>query len=179
MWERMSQSEGGRGSNVDFLSTHPANTKRIKVSWSDNHCCSSHPADGLQQLEKWMPEVRGRVPVGRAIADRHRHCRSEQPRPAARRLLSSGDSSTHSVLLVQAHIGDSSQVASVVCNDAVHSPSMSLMTSLIRSRRVVSRVQQILRRSHLAGALSYHTFGQLRGSSDPIWSLAAASRLFC
>jgi hypothetical protein len=29
MWERM--SEGG-ASNMDFMSTHPANAKRIKVS---------------------------------------------------------------------------------------------------------------------------------------------------
>lgn len=27
----MSQSEGGSGGSVDFLSTHPANAKRIKV----------------------------------------------------------------------------------------------------------------------------------------------------
>ena len=33
MWERMSESEGGPGSSMDFLSTHPANTKRIKVSY--------------------------------------------------------------------------------------------------------------------------------------------------
>lgn len=39
MWERMSASEGGKGLSVDFLSTHPANAKRIK------------------QLENWMPEV--------------------------------------------------------------------------------------------------------------------------
>ncbi|WVO18688.1 hypothetical protein L204_106408 [Cryptococcus depauperatus] len=39
MWERMSASEKGRGLPTDFLSTHPANDKRIK------------------QLEKWMPEV--------------------------------------------------------------------------------------------------------------------------
>nr|XP_031862888.1 uncharacterized protein CI109_001362 [Kwoniella shandongensis]KAA5529960.1 hypothetical protein CI109_001362 [Kwoniella shandongensis] len=40
MWQRMSESEGGsKGLNVDFLSTHPANQKRIN------------------QLEKWMPEA--------------------------------------------------------------------------------------------------------------------------
>ncbi|KAK4689916.1 hypothetical protein P7C73_g203, partial [Tremellales sp. Uapishka_1] len=43
MWKRMSDSEGSGGSSklgaVDFLSTHPANAKRIK------------------QLEKWMPEA--------------------------------------------------------------------------------------------------------------------------
>lgn len=27
----MSQSEGGSGSSIDFLSTHPANARRIKV----------------------------------------------------------------------------------------------------------------------------------------------------
>ena len=33
MWQRMSESEGGgKGINVDFMSTHPANTKRIQVS---------------------------------------------------------------------------------------------------------------------------------------------------
>lgn len=32
MWQRMSESEGGKGGlNVDFLSTHPANAKRIQV----------------------------------------------------------------------------------------------------------------------------------------------------
>lgn len=37
MWQRMSESEGGAGGgglNVDFLSTHPANAKRIQVSHS-------------------------------------------------------------------------------------------------------------------------------------------------
>jgi predicted Zn-dependent protease len=34
MWQRMSESEGGGGLSVDFLSTHPANAKRIKVSSS-------------------------------------------------------------------------------------------------------------------------------------------------
>lgn len=33
MWERMSESEGGGGSSMDFLSTHPANAKRIKVGF--------------------------------------------------------------------------------------------------------------------------------------------------
>lgn len=33
MWQRMSESEGGgKGMNVDFMSTHPANAKRIQVS---------------------------------------------------------------------------------------------------------------------------------------------------
>ena len=33
MWQRMSESEGGgKGINVDFMSTHPANAKRIQVS---------------------------------------------------------------------------------------------------------------------------------------------------
>ena len=33
MWQRMSESEGGgKGLNVDFMSTHPANAKRIQVS---------------------------------------------------------------------------------------------------------------------------------------------------
>lgn len=32
MWQRMSESEGGSGgSSVDFMSTHPANAKRIQV----------------------------------------------------------------------------------------------------------------------------------------------------
>jgi len=39
MWQRMSESEGGQGLNVDFLSTHPANAKRIK------------------QLTQWLPEA--------------------------------------------------------------------------------------------------------------------------
>lgn len=38
MWERMQQSEGGSG--IDFLSTHPANERRIKA------------------IRKWLPEVR-------------------------------------------------------------------------------------------------------------------------
>ncbi|ODO04558.1 hypothetical protein I350_05162 [Cryptococcus amylolentus CBS 6273] len=50
MWERMSQSEGGgKGLNVDFLSTHPANAKRIK------------------QLTQWLPEaqqIRAASPCG-------------------------------------------------------------------------------------------------------------------
>jgi Zn-dependent protease with chaperone function len=37
MWERMQQSEGGSG--VDFLSTHPANERRIKA------------------IQGWLPEV--------------------------------------------------------------------------------------------------------------------------
>lgn len=43
MWERMKQSEGGsgggRGASIDFLSTHPANEKRI------------------QQIREWLPEA--------------------------------------------------------------------------------------------------------------------------
>ncbi|GFZ42524.1 hypothetical protein JCM24511_00240 [Saitozyma sp. JCM 24511] len=39
MWERMSQSEGGSGSSIDFLSTHPANARRIK------------------QLTQWLPDA--------------------------------------------------------------------------------------------------------------------------
>ncbi|KAL0252311.1 hypothetical protein I308_101700 [Cryptococcus tetragattii IND107] len=53
MWERMSASEGGKGLSVDFLSTHPANAKRIK------------------QLENWMPEalqIRAASPCG-AMSD--------------------------------------------------------------------------------------------------------------
>ncbi|OWZ31902.1 mitochondrial metalloendopeptidase OMA1 [Cryptococcus neoformans] len=49
MWQRMSASEGGKGLSVDFLSTHPANAKRIK------------------QLENWMPEaqqIRAASPCG-------------------------------------------------------------------------------------------------------------------
>ncbi|OCF31676.1 mitochondrial metalloendopeptidase OMA1 [Kwoniella heveanensis BCC8398] len=49
MWERMSESEGGTGLPTDFLSTHPANAKRIK------------------QLEKWMPDalsIRAASPCG-------------------------------------------------------------------------------------------------------------------
>jgi predicted Zn-dependent protease len=38
MWERMQQSEGGSG-GMDFLSTHPANERRIKA------------------IRKWLPEV--------------------------------------------------------------------------------------------------------------------------
>lgn len=40
----MSESEGGGGVNVDFLSTHPANAKRIKVSLlicNHNHASGS------------------------------------------------------------------------------------------------------------------------------------------
>lgn len=40
MWERMQQAEGGSPQGLDFLSTHPANQKRI------------------QQIKKWLPEVR-------------------------------------------------------------------------------------------------------------------------
>ncbi|KAK8861614.1 hypothetical protein IAR55_002437 [Kwoniella newhampshirensis] len=53
MWQRMSESEGGKGLNVDFLSTHPANQKRIK------------------QLEKWMPEalsIRAASPCGQTTS---------------------------------------------------------------------------------------------------------------
>ncbi|WVF65807.1 hypothetical protein IAT40_000544 [Kwoniella sp. CBS 6097] len=49
MWQRMSESEGGQGLPTDFLSTHPANAKRIK------------------QLEKWMPDalsIRAASPCG-------------------------------------------------------------------------------------------------------------------
>ncbi|WWC68580.1 uncharacterized protein I206_102510 [Kwoniella pini CBS 10737] len=49
MWQRMSESEQGRGLPTDFLSTHPANEKRIK------------------QLEKWMPDalsIRAASPCG-------------------------------------------------------------------------------------------------------------------
>ncbi|OCF75049.1 mitochondrial metalloendopeptidase OMA1 [Kwoniella mangroviensis CBS 8886] len=49
MWQRMSESEKGRGLPTDFLSTHPANEKRIK------------------QLEKWMPDalsIRAASPCG-------------------------------------------------------------------------------------------------------------------
>ncbi|ORY22491.1 peptidase family M48-domain-containing protein [Naematelia encephala] len=51
MWQRMSESEKGRSvaGSVDFLSTHPANAKRIK------------------QLQKWMPEaqqIRAASPCG-------------------------------------------------------------------------------------------------------------------
>ncbi|KAL7424718.1 metalloendopeptidase [Cryptotrichosporon argae] len=48
MWERMAASEGGGGS-VDFISTHPASTKRIK------------------NLQEWLPEamqVRAASPCG-------------------------------------------------------------------------------------------------------------------
>ncbi|WWC87947.1 uncharacterized protein L201_002847 [Kwoniella dendrophila CBS 6074] len=49
MWKRMSESEEGQGLPTDFLSTHPANEKRIR------------------QLEKWMPEaqsIRAASPCG-------------------------------------------------------------------------------------------------------------------
>ncbi|WVQ93447.1 hypothetical protein IAU59_000521 [Kwoniella sp. CBS 9459] len=49
MWQRMSESESGGGLSTDFLSTHPANAKRIK------------------QLEKWMPDalsIRAASPCG-------------------------------------------------------------------------------------------------------------------
>ncbi|WVR03778.1 hypothetical protein IAU60_000773 [Kwoniella sp. DSM 27419] len=49
MWQRMSESEQGQGLPTDFLSTHPANAKRIK------------------QLERWMPEaqqIRAASPCG-------------------------------------------------------------------------------------------------------------------
>ena len=59
----MSESEKGSGgggvANVDFLSTHPANAKRIKVRVK-----SLSPSEGdadfrvCQALEKWMSEVR-------------------------------------------------------------------------------------------------------------------------
>lgn len=39
LWVRMQQSEGGSGSGVDFLSTHPANSKRI------------------EHIKKWLPEA--------------------------------------------------------------------------------------------------------------------------
>jgi predicted Zn-dependent protease len=35
----MQQSESGAGGNIDFLSTHPANAKRI------------------EQIKRWLPEV--------------------------------------------------------------------------------------------------------------------------
>ena len=51
MWERMQQSEGGSG-GMDFLSTHPANERRIKA------------------IRKWLPEVRPYLPyVTKASAD--------------------------------------------------------------------------------------------------------------
>lgn len=45
MWERMSESEKGSGSglaNMDFMSTHPANSKRIKVSERERMGLSRH-----------------------------------------------------------------------------------------------------------------------------------------
>lgn len=57
MWQRMSASEGGKGLSVDFLSTHPANAKRIK------------------QLENWMPEVSPLLPL------LHQSCPSTLPFP--------------------------------------------------------------------------------------------------
>ncbi|WVQ78785.1 hypothetical protein IAT38_000876 [Cryptococcus sp. DSM 104549] len=57
MWQRMSESEGGGGKglgSVDFLSTHPANAKRIK------------------QLTEWMPEaqqIRAASPCGNTSAN--------------------------------------------------------------------------------------------------------------
>lgn len=41
LWVRMQKSEGGGGAgNIDFLSTHPANSRRI------------------EQIKEWLPEVR-------------------------------------------------------------------------------------------------------------------------
>ena len=56
MWERMSHAEGGRGSSIDFMSTHPANAKRIKVSHLRpiNH---EETRAESQQLQEWLPQV--------------------------------------------------------------------------------------------------------------------------
>lgn len=60
MWQRMSESEGGQASSIDFASTHPANAKRIRVSNNSflAQCQNSRDeADMTQQLTKWLPEV--------------------------------------------------------------------------------------------------------------------------
>jgi hypothetical protein len=51
----MSRSEGGGGLGaVSFLSTHPANAKRIQVNPLDPRSCM---LTVLQQLEEWLPDV--------------------------------------------------------------------------------------------------------------------------
>ena len=60
MWDRMSHSEGGGGLGaVSFLSTHPANAKRIKVGGIPTNLDLVLMTS--KQLEQWIPEVSSSV----------------------------------------------------------------------------------------------------------------------